>query len=134
VRDCTLCNTKHLDYSVACQPHLKLYACVQSSLVSGLSRNGDLGVGMPTAIPALEQSIDFVLREGETEIPCRISLEALGRQAGAGALSRERAERLLQWYRQEIERVAFARYAAGDFSDGVVMIDIDDIGTPPRTR
>jgi hypothetical protein len=89
---------------------------------------------MPAAIPALEQSIDFVLREGETEIPCRISLEALSRQAGASALSRERAERLLQWYRQEIERIAFARYAAGDFSDGVVMIDIDDIGTPPSMR
>jgi hypothetical protein len=45
-------------------------------------------------------------------------------------LSPERAERLLNRYRHEIERIALARYAAGDFADGVVTIDVDDIGSP----
>lgn len=84
--------------------------------------------------PKLEQTIDFVLREGETEIPCRVSFEALSRQAGADALSRDRAERLFRWYREEIERIALARYAVGDFSGGVVTIDTDDIGSPPSQR
>lgn len=85
---------------------------------------------MPTEIPDLERTIDFVLREGQTEIPCRISFEALGRQAGADELSWERAARLLQWYRREIERIALARYAVGRFTNGVVTIDVDDIGSP----
>jgi len=75
-------------------------------------------------------TINFVLREGQTQIPCRISYEALRRQAGVDELSSERAEELLNWYRQEIEHIALARYAAGDFVDGVVTIDLDDFGSP----
>ena len=81
-----------------------------------------------------EQTIDFVLREGEIEIPCRISFEALRRQAGADVLSAERAERLFHWYRSEIERIALARYAIGDFTNGIVTIDPDDIGSPLGRR
>jgi hypothetical protein len=82
----------------------------------------------------LERSLEFVLREGQTEIRCRISFEALRRQAGADELSLDRAERLLRWYLPEIERIALARYACGDFSNDVVTIDTDDIGSPLGRR
>jgi Protein of unknown function (DUF1488) len=81
-----------------------------------------------------EPTIHFVLREGQTEIPCRISFEALRRQAGTRDLSREGAVRLLRWHRREIERIALARYAAGDFKNGIVTIDVDDIGLSPARR
>ena len=81
-----------------------------------------------------EPTIDFVLREGQTEIPCRISFEALRRQAGGHDLSRKGAERFLRWHRREIERIALARYAAGDFTNGIVTIDVDDIGSSPARR
>ena len=81
-----------------------------------------------------EPTIDFVLREGQAVIPCRISFEALRRQAGARDLSREGAERLLRWHRREIERIALGRYAAGDFTNGIVTIDVDDIGSSPARR
>jgi hypothetical protein len=40
----------------------------------------------------------------------------------------------LHWYRHEIDRIALALYAAGDFADGVVTIDADDIGSPLGRR
>lgn len=84
--------------------------------------------------PDLERTIDFVVRDGQAEIPCRISFDALGRHAGADELSWPRAARLLHWYRHEIDRIALALYAAGDFADGVVTIDADDIGSPLGRR
>jgi hypothetical protein len=84
--------------------------------------------------PSLERAIDFVLRDGEAEIPCRISFDALGRHAGADELSWPRAARLLHWYRREIERIALARHAVGNFANGVVTIDVDDIGSPLGRR
>jgi hypothetical protein len=78
----------------------------------------------------VEQTIDFVVREGQTEISCRISFDTLRRQAGVDELSPERAERLLNRYRHEFECIALARYAVGDFANGVVTIDSDDIGSP----
>jgi hypothetical protein len=74
--------------------------------------------------------VDFVLREGVTDIHCRISFAALSRLGGADELSRGTAERLLHWYRLQIERIALARYAAGDFVGGMVTIDIGDVGAP----
>lgn len=81
-----------------------------------------------------DQGLDFLLHEGPANIICRISFEALRRQAGVAELSAERAERLFNWFRPEIERIALARYAAGDFSDGIVTIDANDIGSPATTR
>ncbi len=49
-------------------------------------------------------------------------------------MTRERAERLLHRYRLDIERIALARYAAGDFTNGVITIDMDDIGWSPSRR
>jgi hypothetical protein len=54
---------------------------------------------MDSEIPGSKQTIDFVLREGQTEILCRISFEAPRHQAGADQLSQAGAEQLLQWYR-----------------------------------
>ena len=89
---------------------------------------------MGFATPSAEWTVDFVLREGQNEIPCRISFAALRRQAGADELSRERAERILNWYRLQIERIALARYAVGDLENGMVIIDAGDIGSPPVPR
>ena len=79
-------------------------------------------------------AVNFSLREGEVEIPCRISFEALKRHAGVFELPFSRADRLFNWYRDQIERIALARYSAGDFSDGVVSIDTTDIGSPAPAR
>jgi len=65
--------------------------------------------------------------KGGIEIRCRVFIDALLRQAGAAEITRKRAVRLLRWYRQRIERIAFARYAAGDLRDGVVAIEHEDI-------
>lgn len=89
---------------------------------------------MAFQISGLEQTIDFVVRDGQAEIPCRISFDALGRHAGADELSWPRAARLLHWYRHEIDRIALARYATGNFADGIVTIDVDDIGSPLGRR
>ena len=79
-------------------------------------------------------AIDFVFHEGQIEIHCRISFDALRRQAGVAELNRQRAQRLLNWYRPKIERIALAHYAAGDLCDGVVTIDTDDIAAPGGPR
>ena len=92
------------------------------------------GARMGSTLRSIERAVDFVLREGMTEIPCRISFAALSRLGGANDLSPGTAERLLHWYRLQIERIALARYAAGDFVDGIVTIDIGDIGSPPGPR
>ena len=88
-------------------------------------------------MPPIDQTIhdrrevlDFVLREGQLEIRCRVSFDALRRQAGVAEINRERAQRLLKWYRRKIERIALARYAAGELRDGIVVIDRDDIVVP----
>jgi hypothetical protein len=105
--------------------------CQSAILISvGMVRVEYLGAQMRYEISNPEPTINFVLREGHTEIPCRISFEGLRRQAGVEERSPERAERLLNRYRQEIKRIALARYAAGDFTNGVVAIDVDDIGSP----
>jgi Protein of unknown function (DUF1488) len=89
---------------------------------------------MGSQSPNLERTVDFLLRDGQAEIPCRISFDALGRHAGVSELSWPRAARLLHWYRWEIDRIALARYAAEDFADGIVSIDVDDIGSPLGRR
>jgi len=92
---------------------------------------------MGQAMPVVEwrstgssEAIDFVLREGEIEIRCSVSYDALRRQAGVAEMTGERAHRLFNWYREKLERIALARYAAGDFREGVVNIDPDDIAVP----
>jgi hypothetical protein len=79
-------------------------------------------------------AVDFLLHEGKVDIPCRISFDALKRHAGVSGLPLGRADRLFNWHRGEIERIALARYCAGDFSDGMVSIDTTDIGSPEMAR
>lgn len=86
---------------------------------------------MGSTVLSIDRALDFVLHEGLTKIPCRISFAALSRLSGADELSRGTAERLLQLYRLQIDRIALARYAAGDFVGGMVAIDVGDVGSPP---
>jgi hypothetical protein len=79
-------------------------------------------------------AVDFLLREGQLEIPCRVSFEALKRRAGVFELSSARANRLFNWYRDELERIALSRYAAGDFRSGIVTIDTTDIPSPASAK
>jgi uncharacterized protein DUF1488 len=80
------------------------------------------------------EAIEFVLREGQIEIRCSVSYDALRRQAGVVELNEERARRLFNWYRHQLERIALARYAAGDFRGGEVVIDRDDIAPLANRR
>ena len=92
-----------------------------------------LGQEMPVVEPVSTRrcdAIDFVLREGQLEIRCSVSYDALRRQAGVAEMNGERARRLFNWYRDKLERIALARYAAGDFREGIVNIDPDDIAVP----
>ena len=82
-----------------------------------------------TAVESHE-AIEFTLQEGVIKIRCSVSYDALRRQAGVVHLNDTRAHRLLNWYRNKFERIALARYAAGDFREGIVTIDCDDIGSP----
>ena len=80
------------------------------------------------------KAVEFVLREGQIEIRCSVSYDALRRQAGVVELNEERAQRLFNWYRHQLERIALARYAAGDFRDGEVAIDRDDVAPLANPR
>ena len=93
-----------------------------------------MGQEMPHIHQIAGDAIDFVFREGQLEIHCRVSFDALRRQAGVVEVDRERAQRLLSWYRPKIERIALAHYAAGDLLDGVVTIGSDDIAAPGGPR
>ena len=82
-------------------------------------------------VPKLgREATEFVVREGQIEICCSVSYDALRRQAGVVELDEERARRLVNWYRHQLGRIALARYAAGDFRGGKVLIDRDDIAPP----
>jgi len=87
---------------------------------------------MPQIGPTIDgrEALDFVFREGLVEIRCRVSYDALRRQAGVAEVNGDRARRLLNWYRRKLERIALAHYAAGDVRQGVVVIDSDDIVAP----
>ena len=78
----------------------------------------------------IREALDFVLHEGPLEIRCRVSYDALRRQAGVFEIDGSRARRLFNWYRPNFERIALALYAAGDVHHGIVTIDFDDIFAP----
>jgi hypothetical protein len=78
------------------------------------------------------RELEFVLCEGQAEIPCRISFDALRRRAGVVELSLDRARRLLRCYRREIERIALVHYIGGALRGGMVIIEERDIGAAAR--
>jgi len=73
------------------------------------------------------QSVNFVLRHRHAQIPCRISFGALRRIARVAIERAEIAEQIFDRHRQDIEMLALAAYAAGDFAGGIVAIDEDNL-------
>ena len=82
-----------------------------------------------TADP-LSRTVQFVLRDGDAEIRCCITFEALQRLARVAGQATEIAEQLFDRHHRDIELMALTRYAAGDFAGGVVRIDVNDLRLP----
>jgi hypothetical protein len=75
-----------------------------------------------------------MLHDGAVEICCCITFEALQRLAQMSGDITEIAEKLFDRHRQDIEPIALARYAAGDFADDVVRLDSSDFPPPANMR
>jgi hypothetical protein len=82
-----------------------------------------------TADP-LSRTVQFVLRDGDAEIRCCITFEALQRLARVSGQAAEIAEQLFDRHHRDIELMALTRYAAGDFAGGVVRLDVNDLRLP----
>jgi len=82
------------------------------------------------SVDPLSRIVRFVLRDGDAEIRCCISFEALQRLARVTGQVAEIAEQLFDRHHRDIELIALTRYAAGDFADGVVRIDVNDLRLP----
>ena len=78
----------------------------------------------------LRQAVNFKLLAGRTEICACVTFEALRRLARVRGDVAEIAEQLFDRHRRTIEAVALARYAAGDFRNGVVGLDVEDFPLP----
>jgi hypothetical protein len=82
----------------------------------------------------IRRTVNFTIGDGATEIYCCITFEALQRLARVSGNVAEIAERLFDRHRHEIEPIVLARYAAGDFDEGVIRLDVNDFHPPPRAR
>lgn len=78
----------------------------------------------------LRRTVNFKLRAGATEICACVTFEALQRLARVSGDVAEIAEQLFDRHRHTIEVIALARYAAGDFRDGVVRLGVQDFPWP----
>jgi hypothetical protein len=78
----------------------------------------------------LRRTVNFKLRAGATEICACVTFEALQRLARVSGDVSEIAEQLFDRYRHTIEAIALARYAAGDFRNGVVGLGVGDFSLP----
>jgi len=78
----------------------------------------------------LSRTVQFVLRDGDAEIRCSITFEALQRLARVKGQAAELAEQLFDRHHRDIALMALTRYAAGDFAGGVVRIDVNDLRLP----
>jgi len=77
----------------------------------------------------IRRTVNFTVRDGAVEVYCCITFEALQRLARVQGDAAEIAEQLFDRHRHDIELIALARYAAGDFTHGVVYLDVSDL--PP---
>ena len=82
----------------------------------------------------IRRTVNFTLRDGAAEISCCVTFEALQRLSRVSGNVAEIAEQLFDRHRREIEPIALARYAAGDFTDGVVRLDVNDFPRPAIVR
>lgn len=73
--------------------------------------------------PGLE-GIRFLMRDGEKQVHCRLSLEALTDRGTATGLDETR---VFEVYRSEIEQAASAKYDRGqtDFAGGVYITSVE---------
>jgi hypothetical protein len=78
----------------------------------------------------LRRTVNFKLRAGATEICACVTFEALQRLARVSGDVSEIAEQLFDRYHNTIEAIALARYAAGDFRNGVVGLGVGDFSLP----
>jgi len=81
----------------------------------------------------IRRTVNFTVRDGGVEVCGCIIFEALQRLARVQGDAAEIAEQLFDRHRHDIELIALARYAAGDFADGVVHLDASDL-PPPASR
>jgi len=93
------------------------------------SKSGDV-VLADRVVDRLRWTVNFTLHEGGAEVCGCIMFEALRRLARASRDIEEIADRLFDRHDREIEQAALARYAAGDFADGVVRLDVCDVALP----
>lgn len=75
----------------------------------------------------IRRTVNFTLRYGGVEVCGCITFEALQRLARVQGDASEIAEQLFDRYQHDIEQLALARYAAGDFVDGVIYLDASDL-------
>jgi len=78
----------------------------------------------------MRRTVNFTLRAGATEIYASVTFEALQRLNRITGDATEIAEQLFDRHRLTIEATAIARYAAGDFRNGVVRLDSQDFPPP----
>ena len=78
----------------------------------------------------IRRTVNFTVRDGPTEISCCITFEALQRLSRVSGNIADIAGQLFDRHATEIEPVAIARYAAGDFAHGVVRLDRCDFRRP----
>lgn len=81
----------------------------------------------------LRRTVNFKLRAGATEICACVTFEALQRLARISGDVAEIAEQIFDRHRHTIEAIALARYAAGDFRNGVVGLGVQDFPLPANT-
>jgi len=81
-------------------------------------------------VDPLRRTVNFKLRAAGTEVCACVTFEALQRLSRIRGDVGEIAEQLFERHRSTIEAAALARYAAGDFRDGVVGLGIDDFPLP----
>ena len=78
----------------------------------------------------LRRTVNFKLRAGATEIHASVSFEALQQLARISGDLGEIAEQIFDRHRHTIEATALARYAVGDFRNGVIGLGVRDFPPP----
>jgi hypothetical protein len=75
----------------------------------------------------IRRTVNFTVRDGAVEFCGCITFEALQYLARVQGDASEIAEQLFDRRRHDIELIALVRYAAGDFTGGVVYLDESDL-------
>ena len=87
-----------------------------------------------TVTDRIRRTVNFTVRDGDAEIPCCITFEALQQLSRVSGNIADIAGQLFERHAKEIEPVALARYAARARTQGVVRLDASDFPRPIMTR